>query len=192
MSALEFHPLTPERWGDLVSLFEHHGNPGYCWCTLWRLPSADYRQLDSAGRRRALQNLVDAGVPTGIVAYQDGDPVGWCSVAPRQTYLRLERSRTLKRLDPLSTWSVVCFYIHRKSRHQGLPVKLLEAGVAYAFSQGAEAVEGYPIERYKDEAGQWQPAASYRFMGSVSTFVKAGFKPAATRGDRRIMRILSR
>jgi GNAT superfamily N-acetyltransferase len=191
ISHLEFHPVTAERWGDMVKLFEHHGNPGYCWCMLWRLPTAAYRQLDSAGRKDALQALVDAGVPTGIVAYQDAEPVGWCSVAPRPTYQRLERSRSLHPLDERRTWSVVCFYLHRNVRHGGLSVKLLQAAVEYAFSQGAEVVEGYPIERYQDEEGNWQPVASYRFMGSVATFEKAGFRQAGMAGDRRIMRIFA-
>jgi GNAT superfamily N-acetyltransferase len=172
-----------------VRLFEHHGNPGYCWCMLWRLPTNTYRQLDSAGRKAALNSLVEAGIPTGILGFLDGEPVGWCSVAPRPTYQRLERSRTLRSLDDRRTWSVVCFYLQRKVRHQGLPVKLLQAAVKYAFSQGAEVVEGYPIERYQDEAGNWQPVASYRFMGSVATFEMAGFRQADVAGNRRIMRI---
>jgi GNAT superfamily N-acetyltransferase len=188
---MQFHPLTSDRWGDLLTLFEHHGNPGYCWCMLWRLPTDAYRQLDSAGRKDALHTLVDAGIPTGIIAYEAGEPVGWCSVAPRRTYQRLERSRSLRPLDDRLTWSVVCFYLHRKVRHQRLPVRLLQAAVEYAFSQGAEVVEGYPVERYKDEEGNWQPIASYRFMGSVSTFEKAGFRQVGVSGSRRIMRILA-
>jgi GNAT superfamily N-acetyltransferase len=192
MSELEFHPLTADRWGDLVTLFEHHGNPGYCWCMIWRLPSSAYRQLDSSQRRQALQTLVDAGTPAGVLAYLDGEPVGWCSVAPRETYQRLERSKTLKRIDELVTWSVVCFYLNRKLRHQGLAVKLLSAGVDYAVSQGAEVVEGYPVERHKDEQGIWQPIVSYRFMGSVSTYEKAGFRQAGVASQGRcIMRYLT-
>jgi GNAT superfamily N-acetyltransferase len=174
-----------------VSLFEHHGNPGYCWCMLWRLPTSAYRRLDSTGRKGALQDLVETGVPTGILGYQAGETVGWCSVAPRHTYQRLERSRSLPPLDDRCTWSVVCFYLHRKVRRQGLPVRLLQAAVEYAFSQGAEVVEGYPIERYKDEEGNWQPITSYRFMGSVATFEKAGFHQVGVSGNRRIMRILA-
>jgi GNAT superfamily N-acetyltransferase len=192
MPELEFHPLTADRWGDLVVLFEHHGNPGYCWCMIWRLPSGAYRQLDSGQRRQALQTLVDSGTPTGILAYLDGEPVGWCSVAPRETYQRLERSKTLKRIDDLPTWSVVCFYLNRKVRHQELPVKLLSAAVDYAVSKGAEVVEGYPVDRHKDEQGNWQPIVSYRFMGSVSTYEKAGFKQAASASQGRlIMRYLA-
>lgn len=188
---LEFHPVAADRWRDLVSLFEHRGNPGYCWCMIWRMTGTEYRQLDSTGRRNALESLVNARVPTGILGYLDGVPVGWCSIAPRETYARLERSTTLKRIDDLPTWSVVCFFVNRKVRGRGLSVKLLQAAVAYAASHGAKIIEGYPVGPRKDEEGNLRPAASYRFMGSVSTFKQAGFQEAAiTEHGRRIMRLV--
>jgi GNAT superfamily N-acetyltransferase len=192
MNALKFHPLTAERWRDLVSLFAHHGNPGYCWCMIWRMPSAEYRRRDSAGRRKALGSLVKAGVPTGILGYLNGEPVGWCSVAPRETYARLESSTTLRRIDDAPTWSVVCFFVSRKVRGQGLSLELLRAAVAYAISQGAEIVEGYPVGPRRDEEGNLRPATSYRFMGSVSTFKRAGFREAVvTERGRRLMRFVA-
>jgi GNAT superfamily N-acetyltransferase len=147
----------------------------------WRLTSAAYKQLDSAKRRRALQSLVEAGTPTGILAYLDGEPAGWCSIAPRETYARLERSTTLKRIDDQPVWSVVCFFVKRGARGQGLSLKLLRAAVAYAISQGAVIVEGYPVE----------PDQSYRFMGSPSIFKAAGFRDAAIADNgRRIVRLV--
>jgi GNAT superfamily N-acetyltransferase len=179
--ALEFHPLTPDRWPDLVALFDHHGNPGYCWCMTWRLTSTRYSQLDSAGRRQAMASLVKAGTPTGILAYQDGEPIGWCSIAPRETYPRLEKSTVLKRLDDAPVWSVACFFVRRSKRGQGVSLQLLHAAVAYARSQGARLVEGYPVE----------PDQSYRFMGAPSIFEQAGFHEAGLASNgRRIMRYL--
>ena len=175
----EFHALTPERWPDLVALFDHHGNPGYCWCMTWRLPSQEYQQLDSAGRCKALESLVKAGTPTGLLAYDDGEPIGWCSIAPRETYPRLEKSKTLRRLDDAPTWSVVCFFVKREKRGQGISLQLLKAAVNYARSRGAKIIEGYPVE----------PDQSYRFMGAPSIFEQAGFEVAAIAANgRRIMR----
>lgn len=175
MPPLDFKPLTAERWPDLVALFEHHGNPGYCWCLTWRLTSKAYRQLDSAGRRKTLESLVEAGVPTGILAYAGGEPIGWCSIAPRETYARLEKSTTLKRLDAAPVWSVVCFFVKRTQRGQGVSLQLLKAAVAYAQLQGARIIEGYPVE----------PDRSYRFMGAPSIFEQAGFQMVATASNGR-------
>lgn len=176
---LECHPLTPERWQDVVTLFKHHGNPGYCWCMYWRTTSAGYSQLDAGGRKGALESLVKAGTPTGVLGYLQGEPVGWCSIAPRGTYTRLLHSNTLKPLDDLPTWSVVCFFVKRAMRGRGVPLQLLRAAVAYAVSQGARIIEGYPVEH----------GESYQFMGSPSIFEQAGFgDAAAAESGRRIMR----
>jgi GNAT superfamily N-acetyltransferase len=184
-SGIEFYPLTAERWDDLRHLFEGHGNPGYCWCTLWRLSSREYGDLDSAGRRKAMEAIVGAGTRVGILGYLDGEPVGWCSVAPRETYSRLERSRTIKRIDQKRTWSVVCFYLDRRLRGQSLTPEFLRVAVDYAASQGVEVVEGYPVEPEIDADGNWQPARSYRFMGYLSSYLKAGFVDVTPEGSRR-------
>jgi len=186
----EFYPLTSERWPDLVALFEHHGYPGSCWCMWWRLRSADYNQLTSAERKSALKSLVTRSTSLGILGFRDGEPVGWCSIAPRETYPRLELSTTLKRLDTLPVWSVVCFYVHPQARGQGFMLQLLQGAVAYARLQGARIIEGYPVELHRDEAGKWQGVGlSGWYMGSVATFQQAGFREAGfTEQGRRIMR----
>ena len=180
MTDFEFHPVTAESWPDLAQFFEQHGNPNYCWCMRWRLKSTDYRDAKSSDRRRNLDTMVKENTPVGILAYHDDTAVGWCSIAPRDTYEALERSRTLKRLDDQPVWSVVCFFIAPEQRQKGLAQQLLEAAVAYAASQGAAIVEGYPV----------QPDQSYRFMGSPATFKAAGFHHAGTATNGRpIMRI---
>ena len=179
----EFHPLTSDRWPDLVELFEHHGNPGYCWCMTWRATSTEYKQLDSAGRKRALHALVKSRIPLGILAYCEGEPIGWCSIAPRETYARLEKSTTIKRVDDQPVWSVVCFFVRRDVRGRGLARQLLQAAVEYAAEQGAQIVEGYPVE----------PGQSYQFMGSPAIFKAAGFREVArAEHDRPIVRRILR
>jgi len=179
MNGLEFHPITIDRWDDLAAFFEQHGNPNYCWCMRWRLKSTEFKQLNAAKRRNKLASLVRANIPIGVLGYHQGKPVGWCSIAPRETYALLEASTTLKRIDNLPTWSVVCFFVDPGLRGQSLPVKLLKAAVTYAVSQGATIIEGYPVE----------PDQSYRFMGTPSVFEQAGFREAGiAKNGRRIVR----
>jgi len=185
----DIYPVTEERWPDLERFFRAHGNPNYCWCMTWRAGSAEFRAMSSEQRREALHAGLSAGSPIGLLAYLDGEPAGWCSVAPRPTYPRLERSRTRPRLDDRDTWSVVCFFLAKEARGRGLSVKLLHAAVAYAAENGAEVIEGYPVEPVPDENGVLSVPASYRFMGYKRSFEKAGFQDVTPPGaPRTIMR----
>jgi GNAT superfamily N-acetyltransferase len=148
----------------------------------WRLKSTEFKQLNSKNRRNKLKSLVQANIPVGVLGYHQGKVAGWCSIAPRETYPLLEGSTTLKRIDNLPTWSVVCFFIDPNLRGHGLSVKLLQAAVTYAISQGVTIIEGYPVE----------PNQSYRFMGSPSVFKQAGFREAGiAKNGRRIVRFFA-
>jgi GNAT superfamily N-acetyltransferase len=176
----DFHPVTAERLGDLARFSEAHGKFRYCSCMRWRLASADYQRSTKERRMAAFDAFVERGTPVGVLAYQDGEPVGWVSVAPRETYAGLERFKALSRPDNLPVWSVVCFFVDSHARRQGLTLGLLQAAVAYAIAQGAEIVEGYPVE---------PDARLYTYMGSPATFRAAGFQEVARPGEGRpIMR----
>ncbi len=166
LPALEFHPVTPERLPDLARFSRTHGKFRYCSCMRWRLASGDYKRSTRESRIARLDELVREGTPVGVLAYRDGEPVGWCSIAPRETYAALERYKALRRVDAQSVWSVVCFFVDAKVRGTGVTLDLLKAAVNYARSMGAEIVEGYPVE---------PDAGLYTYMGSPETFRKAGF-----------------
>jgi GNAT superfamily N-acetyltransferase len=131
---LEFYPVTAERLADLARFSAQHGKFRYCSCMRWRMTSADYQRSTKASRVAALDELVRRGTPVGVLAYVDGDPVGWCSIASRETYTALERSRALPRVDDAPVWSVVCFFVDRRVRRQGVTLGLLKAAVEYARS----------------------------------------------------------
>jgi len=184
LPALEFHPLTPERWKDLEALFGERGACGGCWCMWWRLKRSQFEKQKGEGNRRALKKIVDSGEVPGLLAYAGGQPVAWCSVAPRETYSVLERSQTLKRIDDQPVWSVVCFFVAKPFRGKGVTVKLLRATVEYVKEQGARIIEGYPVEPKKTR----MPDA-FAYTGLVSTFRKAGFIEVLRRSETRpIMR----
>lgn len=185
-STLEFHSLTPDRWPDLAQLFGPRGACAGCWCMWWRIKRSEWEQQRGEGNREAFRAVVEAGALTGILAYSDGKPAGWCAVAPRDTYTVLERSRTLKRIDDQPVWSVTCFFVARPFRRQGLMERLLAAAVDHARDHGAQIVEGYPIEPRQSS----MPDA-FAYTGLAATFRKIGFVEAARRSETRpIMRYL--
>ena len=177
---LTYHPVTPERLPDLQRFSEQHGKFRYCSCMRWRLTSGDFQRSTKESRIAALQDLVSHDIPVGILAYLDDEPVGWCSIAPRETYAALERFRALPRLDDQPVWSVVCFFIDSRVRRQGVTLGLLRAAIDYAHSQGARIVEGYPVE---------PGPRLYTYMGAPSSFRQAGFHDVTPPGwSRQVMR----
>src|SRR5688500_2861600 len=107
-AGLTFKAVTPSRWADLERLFESKGGPKYCWCMAWRaIPACD--RADTHSRKLALHNRVKKGIPIGILGYVDGEPVAWCSVAPRETYDKLG-GHDAEDEDPSTVWSIVCFF----------------------------------------------------------------------------------
>jgi GNAT superfamily N-acetyltransferase len=179
---LEFHALTPDRWGDFEKLFGPRGAYGGCWCMYWRLSRSEFAKGQGAGNRRAMKRIVDSGRIPGIIAYAVGEPVGWCSVAPREDFPSLERSRVLKRLDDQPVWSIVCFYIARDYRQRGVAEGLIRAAVRYVNKQGGKIVEAYPTT---PRGRVLAPVSSY--MGVPVMFERLGFQECARPSPARVI-----
>lgn len=176
---IEVCPLTSHRWPDFEKLFGKNGACAGCWCMWWRLPAARWRAQKGEGNRKAMQRLVGTGAKPGLLAYADGQAVGWCAVAPRTKYVRFATSRVLKPVNDEPVWSVTCFFIARAYRRRGITRQLLEAAAEFAMRQGAKILEGYPVEPKRD-----QPDA-FVYTGLSSAFRKAGFEEVARRSPSR-------
>ncbi|HEY8085147.1 MAG TPA: GNAT family N-acetyltransferase [Methylophilaceae bacterium] len=178
MNEIIFREVTRETWVDFANLFESRGGPKSCWCMVWRATTAEAKQPDGESRRIAMKSRVDADVPIGILGYCDGAPMAWCSIAPRPTYrplggIELGTNETV--------WSLTCFFIKREFRGQGLIDQLLRSAIEHAARNGATVIEAYPVDA---------DSPSYRFMGFVETFDKAGFEEVGRAGQRRhVMRL---
>ncbi|PDQ20822.1 GNAT family N-acetyltransferase [Mesorhizobium sanjuanii] len=175
-SEIRFTEVTPSTRGDFEMLFEQPGGPKYCWCMAWRnLDNREHAASDE--RKRAMMALIGAGTPVGILAHLGGKTVGWCSIAPRETYRKLSRLQD----DGEGIWSIVCFYVPMALRRGGLAVALLDAAIDHAFAKGAMTIEAYPVD---------QESPSYRFMGFRDMFVARGFHEIGMAGSRRhVMRL---
>ena len=179
-----FHPLTPERWPDFEKLFGPRGACGGCWCMYWRLTRTQFYEQQGELNHRNIQALVDSGNIPGILAYSGDEPIGWCSIAPREEFPTLGRSRILKPVDDQPVWSVVCFFVARNQRRKGVTVDLLKAAIDFARLNGARIVEGYPVEPNSGKA-----PVVFIYTGVLSAFKQAGFSEVLRRSETRpIMR----
>ena len=172
LDRLEFLEVGPSRWADFERLFESRGGPKSCWCMLWRATPEEAKHKDGASRKAAMAKRIAAGVPVGVLGYLDEEPVVWCSVAPRSTYRRLVDDGS----SDEGIWSIACFFVVRRLRGQGVTQRIIKAAVEQARSHGASIIEAYPVD---------PDSPSYRFMGFVPVFEKAGFGKVGRAGRRR-------
>ncbi len=172
-SDLDIQPLTRERLPDLAALFGQGGDPKWCWCSFYRVRGSTFANSSEAKNRRVLENAVDEldGRAPGLVAYRDGEAIGWVSLGPREDYERLVHSKVLAPIDEKPVWSIVCFVVARSARGQGVAAALLDAAVDYARQHGATLLEGYPVETGGDRI----PAAN-AYKGTLGMFERAGFE----------------
>ena len=178
-----FRPLTPDLWGDFERLFGPRGACGGCWCTFWKLRGKAFEENTGEPARQMQKSIVDSGVVPGLLAYQDGDPVGWIAVEPRSAYPKLAHSRVLKPVNDEDVWSVTCFFVAKQVRRQGLTVELLKAAIEYVRDQGGKLVEGYPVDT------QDNMPAPFVYIGLAAAFKEVGFIEVARRSEKRpIMR----
>lgn len=183
---LSYRQLTIDQWDDFVTLFGERGACGGCWCMLWRLPRKQFELQKGEGNKLAMKTIVYSGEVPGILAYHHGKAIGWCAIAPRTSYPALSRSRILQPIDDRPCWSVACFFIEKSYRKKDVSTELLRAATAYAKSQGAELVEGYPVEPKSEK--DIPPA--FAWTGLPNAFIRAGFKEVVRRSPTRpIMRL---
>ncbi len=177
---LRCEPATAERFSDLPAVLGDRGGPGGCWCMFWRLANAEWR----ATRPEAAQGCHGRSVRRTrrrpvCSAYLEGRPVGWCAVAPRREYPRMQSSPTFGPVDDTPAWAVSCLFIHRTARRRGVGSALVDAAVAMAKANGAPAVDAIPV------APGGKRGSGDLYTGTPSMFEPLGFTEVARRKPER-------
>jgi GNAT superfamily N-acetyltransferase len=174
-------PLTPDLLPDVERLFATSKVTAGCSCMWFLLTSREFDSGYAGANRAAFAALVPEET-LGVLAYRDGEPVGWVATGPRGRYGRLLRSPLLKgRQDDAGAWMVPCFFVRRDVRGQGLTDDLLTAAVALAADNGAPAVEAVPL------AGPGPHPAMAAYVGTESMFANAGFEVTARPSPARVI-----
>ncbi len=189
--ALVVVPANEASWDDLEAVFGESGEPHRCRCQWFQTPASEWKSLstdDRAARLRAQTRCGDrdARTTSGLVAYLDGTPVGWCAVEPRSVYRHLRTMRVPwagrdEDPDDDGVWAVVCFVTRAGYRRRGVSAALAAAAVDFARSRGARALEGYPLELAPGTTSSWGEL----YVGARSVFLDAGFREVSRPSKRR-------
>lgn len=187
-------PANEASLEDLRAVFGIRGYAAYCQCQRPKMRSwAEWKSLQVSGRMQRLEDQTHCGYPSapttsGLVAYLDGEPVGWCAVEPRTAYARLRRTPVPwkgRDEDPADdgVWAVVCFVTRAGFRRRGVSRALARAAVDFARERGARALEGYPMLVEPGQDVTWGELN----VGSRSIFADAGFSEVSHPTLRRVV-----
>ena len=197
-SGLRVVPANEASFEDLQTVFGTRGAATHCQCQRYKLkPKEAFSKFPAEERAFRLRQQTDCGHPkakttSGLVAYLDGEPVGWCAVEPRTAYAALLRvyrtpweGRDEDKEDD-SVWAVTCVFVRAGFRRKRIAYALAEAAVEHARTRGARALEAYPIVAEPGKEITWDEI----HVGSRSIFEAAGLTEVGRPSKRRrVLRI---
>ena len=188
-------PANEASWEDLQAVFGTRGDPSNCYCQRFKLqPKEAFSKFPAEERAHRLRTQTECGharskTTSGLVAYLDGEPVGWCAVEPRTAYdglLRVYRTpwdgRNEDKTDD-SVWAVTCVLVRAGFRRQGIGYALANATVDHARQRGARALEAYPMITSPGQDVTWGEI----LVGNRNMFAAAGFAEVHQPTKRRVV-----
>lgn len=193
--AISVVPANQASCADLAAVFGERGYAADCQCQFFKTRGRDWddRVGGHATRADALRQQTHCGQPgsrqtSGLVAYLDGEPVGWCAVEPRTAYIRLQKKPLVWKdrredKDDDSVWSIVCMTTRVGFRKRGVTYALAKAAVEHARQHGARAIEGYAMIVAPGEDVTW----GQLYVGHRKVFAAAGFKEVSRPSKKRVV-----
>jgi GNAT superfamily N-acetyltransferase len=176
---LRIKQLDPSRWNDLEQLFGEKGACGGCWCMYCRIePGEKWANVKGPEAKKRLRKMVQNGSVQGLIAYDDDQPIGWCTFGKRLDFPWLNRARSLKCDDAENVWSIPCFYINNRYRKKGVATELLKATTVLLASRGVTSLEGYPVKPTKPDSKNIPGV--FAWTGTIPLFEKQGFTLAGS------------
>jgi hypothetical protein len=131
-AAITIVPANEASCDDLQAVLSTRGDPSRCQCQRYKMqPGESWASVVAEELAFRLRAQTECGhrqssTTSGLVAYVDGEPVGWCSVEPRTAYPRLLlktrvawEGRAEDKADA-SVWAVTCFVTRAGFRRRGV------------------------------------------------------------------------
>lgn len=169
-TGLSFQSLKTSNWKQFEELMGEKGGCGNCWCMYFRLPTKTFQENKPDGNKKMMKQLVNNGMPQGLIAFMNKKPAGWIALAPREDYTKIENSRVFKRIDDKPVWSISCFFIKKEYRHKGLSRQLIKGAVDFAKRKKIKILEAYPAIPYSQKVPH-----PFLWVGVLSSFLKNDF-----------------
>ncbi len=198
IQGLRIVPANQASWEDLQTVFGRRGIAPICQCQRFKLRRLEsFSSFPAEERARRLRQQTNSGKPearttSGLVAYLDDEPVGWCAVEPRTAYEGLVRNNRVPWFDrdedkaDGSVWAMTCLFTRAGFRRRGITYALARAAVDFARDRGASALEGYPLIATPGATVIWDEL----LVGSPNVFAAAGLTKVSHPTKRRlVMRI---
>lgn len=173
--SIEVLPATADRYDDVATMVGPQRKPdaSVCWCLSHRVSAKQNRALVGRERGEFVRDLCGQTISPGVLAYDEGEVVGWAAIAPRAE-TQFSRSTTIPVLDDVPVWSLWCVRVRPGHRGRGLSHDLIRGAVDYARSQGAPMIEAYPVDNEGAKVD-----LTMAFVGTRANFEKAGFTKAS-------------
>jgi GNAT superfamily N-acetyltransferase len=188
-------PANRAACDDLQAVFGTRGSAASCQCQRYKLrPREAFSKFPVAERAQRLREQTRCGQPeadatSGLLAYLEGEPVGWCAVEPRPAYgglVRVSRvpweGRSEDRHDE-GVWAVTCVFVRAGFRGRGVAHALAQAAVEHARQRGARALEAYPILCEPGQRISWDEI----HVGTPGMFAAAGLAEVGRPTKRRMV-----
>jgi GNAT superfamily N-acetyltransferase len=179
VTTLTYAPLTADRLEDYLRFFETRAfvdNPRwagcYCYFPLHDPARTEWNLRTAPENRAAVTDCIQAGSARGVLAYEDGEVVGWCNAGPWSQFPMLQET---PEPDADRLGVIFCFVVAPELRGRGMASGLLAAACDMLRAQGLQVARAKPL---KSAAG-----AAANHLGPLALYLKAGFRVVREDGD---------
>ena len=179
--------LTPKLLEDYLRFFDGDAfkdNPEWagCYCMYMHFlgTNNEWNARSSSANRSDIIELINQNKANGLLAYLDGQVVGWCHATPRTNLKKLDVITGFQVNDKERIGSIVCFVVAAPYRRRGIARSLLDSACNIFQKWGLSIAEAYPNTKAETDAENWG--------GPLSLYLSAGFTPFREFKNRMIVR----